>query len=910
MLVQDRFMRRSRLFVALLALFGMVNSSLGQLSVEERKGIEDALFIANLGLKDLEFERKPFSPKFPNALVNLSIDRPLEAADQLMRIHGEAKVGPIARLLAVMIKDVLADSWPRELQPTVALPPDVQSAPAALRPVLTLLILAMQEANNQVRKALAALSTDELRTLVEGLPVWCLEEPKVKLSFVKRSTPSLPVVLALLERVELWRIRAAAVALAETVEKTIPLLKRVPITLAAPLKFSAGGMSVVLAGRASDRHVDMDARLTIDFGGDDEYLGRHGAGIGYSSVLIDLGGNDRYDVPDASIGCGLMGIGIARDLGGTDQFLGKSLCFGSGVGGVGVFAKDGGHDQYRATSMAQGFGAFGIGLCLDGAGDDVYELKLLGQGAARTAGAGWQMDRLGSDIYRAGGLSWNEPLFKGVSYSNAQGFGSGFREDTGGVAGGVGLLTDLSGQDSYLADTYAQGASYWFALGTLFDQTGNDTYSGYHYCQASAMHISGAYLFDLAGDDGFLVKFGAAHSIGHDYGVAFFLDRSGDDVYAARDSNPGVGNANGLALFIDASGVDRYQGPPGKGNPARSTGSLGLFVDLFGQDLYRDGLRDGSAHVREGWGIAFDQSIPLGTDGPPPTQIDPPRPGSIPRPPDAELAQLYQRATQWGVGQAQEEVAASLQRLIGIGMPAFTWMCENRLKNADRLQMRAFTALVQALGPPARDAIALKVRSADLDEQRVALSVCIDAVVKEVGPLLAPLLASGGLRRAAVRAAGAIGAKEVVGLLIPMTLDPDRLIALDSMIALSLIGDPSANSTAQALYQSGNLPMRKAALSLLVKHPEESILVGKSLVLQDEERLARLGIELLGALGTPQALQEIGPKLIDPRPGVRIQAMLALNGRIPTEFRQYLATLKTDPIPTVRAIAQEIDPGR
>src|SRR5205823_9991597 len=133
-------------------------------------------------------------------------------------------------------------------------------------------------------------------------------------------------------------------------------------------------------------------------------------------------------------------------------------------------------------------------------------------------------DRKGDDIYRAGGLVLNSPLFATVHYSNAQGYASGYREDTGGVSGGVGLLTDLEGDDSYLGETYCQAASYWFSLGSLYDQSGNDTYSAYHYAQASAMHCCGAYLFDLAGDDSYTIKYGAGHAIGHDYGVAFLLD--------------------------------------------------------------------------------------------------------------------------------------------------------------------------------------------------------------------------------------------------------------------------------------------------------------------------------------------------------------------------------------------------
>ena len=897
--------------LASLLLLGLSVQLSAQLTEAEKKGVEDTLFIGNMSLKDLEFERKPFADPYRLALVNLALDKPLEAADKIMALHGEAKTGPIARILGSGLKEALGDTWPRELQPTVTSPPDVRQVPDALKQIVGNLLTALQEANNQIRMATSKLSPQELRILIEGLPIWAVEEPKVKFEFIKLPQPSQKTLLELLSKVELWRIRAASVALTETVDKSIPLLKRTSVDIPKPLKLQAGGMTVVLAGKSNDLHEDTDSRLTIDLGGNDRYTGRHGAGIGYASVLIDLGGDDYYDVKDASVGCGLMGIGVARDCGGTDTFIGGSLCFGSGMGGVGVFVKDGGNDTYRATSLAQGYGQFGVGLCVDTGGDDHYDLKLMGQGAARTQGLGWLIDRSGADVYQAGGLSMNEPLFTGVSYSNAQGYGSGYREDTGGVSGGVGLLTDLGGNDAYLAETYCQAASYWFSLGSLYDHAGNDTYSAYHYAQASAMHMTGAYLFDLAGDDGYIVKFGAAHAIGHDYGVAFFLDRSGDDVVAARDSTPGLGNANGLGLFIDAAGIDRYAGPPGKGNPARGSGSLGVFVDLSGQDLYREGLADGTAQFRDGWGVAYDEYSPSTQDAKPNEQpAENPKPGTIAKPADQELAEIYRKATQWGVGSAQQEVADNIRKLIEIGMPAFDWMIAARLKTADRLQVRAFVEVAKGIGQPAKDAIALKTSSADEDESREALQICIDGVFKEAGPLIPGILQKGMNKRLAVRAAGALGANDAVQDLMPLTLDKDRLLALDAMISLASIGDEQAVSTAQSLLVTGDLPMRKAALQLLSKFPKQALGAGQSLILQDNEHEVRMGIDLLGALGTPEALEAIGPKLIDPRPGVRIEAMLALNGRVPQSFRSYLSALRDDPIPTVRAVAQKIDPGR
>lgn len=883
------------------------------LTAAERQGVADALFVGNMSLDDLQFERKPFTDAFRLPLVDLALDRPLEAADALMKLHAESRTGPLSRLVAVALEQGLGDKWPNPL-PVIVTPAPAPPAdlPGPLQVPVVNLVVAVLDAQNQLKIATKDLTGFERRKLIDSLPRLAVEEEKVEFDFVRGPATSRAEVMELIGKVELWRIRAAAVELASVMERVANTLRQSRVNLDGILSTTVAGVKVVIGGHGNDHHQHSDAQIVIDLGGDDRYTGRIGAGIDGVGLLLDLGGNDRYELPDASLGCGLLGIGIARDVGGNDIVRGRSLCLGAGLAGVGIFVKEGGDDVYDSTSLAQGFGQFGIGMMLDTKGDDRYGLKLMGQGAGRTGGIGWLIDREGSDIYRAGGLSLNTPLFKDVHYSYAQGFGDGYREDTGGISGGIGLLTDLDGDDFYLAETYAQAASYWFAIGSLYDAAGHDTYTGYHYVQASAMHMCGAFLFDLDGDDGYVTKFGASHAIGHDYGVALLLDRAGNDIYAARDSNPGIGNANGLGIFIDAGGIDRYQGPPGRGNPARGTGSLGVFVDLGGQDLYREGLSDGSAAVRDGWGVAYDVEDARITpaNGAPPTPRQTPTPGSKPRPDDQALADLYRRATQWSVGEATTSVAEAIDELIAIGMPALEWMVEERLATASRLEQRAFVQVVQALGEPARNLIAIRISNPDDDVARVALSICIDANVKEAGPVLSGALARPALKRLAVRAAGVLEAKDAVGALLPLCANADRLLALNAIVACAQIGDETAYETAAALLRSPDLPIRKAALALMAKFPARALATARGLMTDADEKVARHGVELLGLVGTPEALAEAATRLTDPRAGMRIQALLALDGRCPQASKAALLALRNDPIPTVRAVAQRIDPGR
>ncbi|MFQ3677357.1 MAG: HEAT repeat domain-containing protein [Fimbriimonadaceae bacterium] len=893
---------------------GLAASASAQLTDRERQGVADTLYLANMTLADLEFERKLFRDPYRLPLVDLCLDKPLEAADALMALHATGSRSVSAMLSALRIR-ALGDPEERLIAPD----PIRTDAPSNLPPVLVgpvmRLVGAIELANLSVRQATQALTADERRELIESLPGWAVEDRSVAFDFVRRRPSEPSRLLALLAKVDLVRIRRAAEILAISVEQEIPNLKRAAAqarNFRTVARFEIAGMPIVVAGHGPDLHTDRDAVLTIDLGGNDRYVGRHGAAAGYVSVLIDLEGDDTYDVPDLSVGAGILGIGLAYDLGGNDTYRGGSLCFGAGLAGVGILVDEAGDDDYRSATLTQGFGQFGIGMLVDKSGNDRYDAQLFAQGAARTQGAGWLVDRSGNDVYRAGGRFLNSPLFRDVHYSFAQGFSSGYREDTGGLSGGVGLLTDLAGDDAYLVETYGIAASYWFSVGSLYDGSGNDTYRGHHYAMASAMHMTAAYLFDLDGDDVYSQAFGAAHAIGHDYGVAFLLDRAGNDVYSGRDSRPGIGTANGLGIFVDGGGDDRYFGPPAGGAAARGSGSLGIFVDLGGNDRYAEGLADGSARVGETWAVAYDApNQPVAVAGAPAAPTRPaPIVGSLPLPPDREMEIIYARATQWGVGTAQEEVAANLDRLVGIGMPAVRWMIDRKLPTVNRLSQRAFVHVVRAVGPEAQTAIALKAGDPDDHIARIALGICVDAGIVDAGALIPGLLKRPALQRTAARAAGVLQARAAIPDLLPLVLSEDRITALNAMVSLAAMPDMQSLGTAQAMLGSGDLPMRKAAVQLIARMPDQALAIGRGLLAEGDERRARIGVEVLSAVGSPEALRLIGEALSDTRPGVRIQALWALDGRCPPEFRAALLGLRQDRNPLVQTAAQRIDPGR
>lgn len=876
----------------------------------ERKGIEDALYVGAMRLTDLDFERK-ITPadRFRLPFVDMTLDRPLEAADRLMALHAGqqttrpgAALGHALRLLdepaSVAVGLEIVDRGPEEL-------------PEPLRSEVARLAAELALANSEIRGALANVSPVDQRRLIESLPGWAAEEESIRFSFVRSAERlSQEQIVGLVSQIDLARISRAGQRVSDAVDRALPGLRRSAVQWTDARTYTIAGQKVVIAGTGSNVHTDVDARLTIDLGGDDLYRGRHGAGIGHANVLIDLAGNDRYETSDLNLGAGLLGVGLAYDGMGDDLYRTRSLSLGCGLVGVGLLVNVGGHDVYDSTSLSQGYGQFGAGMLIDSVGDDRYTVRLFGQGAARTRGVGWLIDRAGSDVYRAGGIVNAAPLLPTATYSFAQGYSSGYRELAGGLSGGVGLLTDFAGNDAYLGEVYAQASSYWYAVGSLYDAAGHDSYSAYYYSQASAMHVCSAYLFDLAGDDAFVVRLGAGHAIGHDYGVAFLLDREGTDVYAGRDSNPGVATANGLSLFVDGAGDDRYQGPPGRGNPARGTGSIAVFVDLGGQDLYRADLADGLALSRDTWGVAYDQEDPPR----PRPETGPDRvvpvPGSRAMPPEAEMERLYRRASQWRVGNAVQDRDDAVDTLIAIGMPALEWMLEKKLRAATHLEARAFASVVAALGVPAREAIALRLLSEHDNEVRIALRIVEDVRIEEARATVPTVIAKGRHVNQAVRVAGILQAVQAVDEIMPLAASSNPISALAAAVALAQIGDESAFSTMEALLRDRRLPIRRAAIQLVAKFPARAETVALAMALEEDEGTVRTALEILGAIGTPAALKELGQRLLDARPGVRLTALQQISGRCPPEYRSFLIQLKQDPVPVVRAAAQRVDPGR
>jgi hypothetical protein len=319
----------------------------------------------------------------------------------------------------------------------------------------------------------------------------------------------------------------------------------------------------VIVGGSGPNVYTEDAALILDLGGDDLYLNNAGGsrpGMPVS-VVIDWGGNDRYmSKENFSQGAGVLGGGFLIDLGGDDTFLSLDGSQGAGFWGLGFFYHGDGNGVFSARRFSQGTGQMGIGLMINRKGDDRYLCSLGGEGLGLFGGVGILSDEAGNDFYQLGGL---EPDFRDpakATQSFGQGFGLGSRaeQDQHGVPGGIGMLIDEAGSDTYIADYFAQGASYYYGLGVLDDRAGDDQYLSGRYSQGAGIHSSIGVLIDRSGNDFYDASFGVAQGMGHDYGIGFLEDDGGRDRFQGGSLVQGAATDGSLGILIDVQGADQY----------------------------------------------------------------------------------------------------------------------------------------------------------------------------------------------------------------------------------------------------------------------------------------------------------------------------------------------------------------
>jgi hypothetical protein len=498
--------------------------------------------------------------------------------------------------------------------------------------VLDRVVPAVEEAVRELEIGFAGLSEEERAFVRQHAPVLLEEEefdPDKPIDEKEREAEEEErlgdELLAIAGRVDYARIARAATIVCRAVDAALPQVRAwasEEVAAGSPSlrghEGLAGGdvLSVtstligpVIIGGPGTTTYRREAAIIIDLGGDDVYeAGAAGALDDRAGVIvIDAGGDDVYRAGHHSLGAGFMGVGVLVDLEGDDEYAAGSFSLGSGLFGVGVLVDEDGNDTYRGDTCVEGSGAFGIGVQVDRAGNDTYHAALFSQAFGFVEGFGLLLDADGNDLYFAGGKYTDEIRYFDHYLSLSQGFGFGWRPD---ASGGVGLLVDRGGNDTYVSDIFGQGSSYWFAIGGLVDCAGNDQYVSYQYAQGAATHITVAALVDFDGDDNYVSK-GVSQGCGHDLAIGILHDHAGDDNYTCHDLSQAAGNANGIGVLIDDGGDDAYSvrdpaNTHGYGNLRRDYGSVGVLIDAGGRDAYSGRGADGAWWSGSTYGIGVD----------------------------------------------------------------------------------------------------------------------------------------------------------------------------------------------------------------------------------------------------------------------------------------------------------------
>ncbi|MEK6673845.1 MAG: PDZ domain-containing protein [Nitrospirota bacterium] len=341
---------------------------------------------------------------------------------------------------------------------------------------------------------------------------------------------------------------------------------------------------VIVGGMGQNVYTD-DAALILDIGGNDIYLNNAGGtrkGMPIA-LVIDWEGDDIYFSKEPfSQGSGVLGGGFLIDLKGDDTFTATDGSQGTGIFGTGMLFHGEGSGVFRSKSFSQGTGQFGIGILWSRDKDTVYECGRYGQALGLSRGAGILIDDNGNDRYMLGGVEpdFRDPLRSTVSMG--QGFGKGIRPEKKvmGVSGGIGMLIDKNGDDTYIADYFAQGASYYYGVGILKDLAGNDRYISGRYAQGAGIHSSIGILIDESGDDFYYSSYGVAQGIGHDFGVGVLDDRKGNDRYISGILSQGAATTGGLGLLLDRAGSDSYSIKANGQAYAHDEACAGIVIDL------------------------------------------------------------------------------------------------------------------------------------------------------------------------------------------------------------------------------------------------------------------------------------------------------------------------------------------
>jgi len=392
---------------------------------------------------------------------------------------------------------------------------------------------------------------------------------------------------------------------------------------------------VLIGGLGTNTYkIEGPVAVLIDVGGDDSYGSAVGASFdaGHgNSIVIDLAGDDTYDCGAFGLATGRLGVGILVDRAGDDTYKLAPGSGGAGFAGIGILLDAEGDDTYSGSKFTQGAAVAGIGLLLDLAGGDKHTSFGYAIGFGGPGGLGAVVDAGGNDSYQCGrkypsgynrsdhpNAKPGDPDFQYWAFGLGTGMGRRIfsnnpRDHVWSLAGGMGAVIDVAGDDRYESSNFSQGCGYFFGIGLKLDLSGRDVHGAARYGMAAGAHYGMGLFVDYAGGDTY-TSVGPTYNCGcaWDRSVFVFIDGgAGDDAYQLKRS-AGLGRAdiNSWSVFADMGGSDTYVVPGGLGRVSRT--GLSVFYDRGGRDNYsgvgggKSGLSDKLTRINGDGGLFID----------------------------------------------------------------------------------------------------------------------------------------------------------------------------------------------------------------------------------------------------------------------------------------------------------------
>ncbi len=501
----------------------------------------------------------------------------------------------------------------------VPFPEEINKIPASpLRQAIEILYPALVQAKKVFDEAFNALSKEEIIFSKRKIESLLFDGLKDKDLFHYQNQGEIEKAFFLASQISRKKMLQASYIVASALDETLKILDTMDSSkMAGFLKEEISTVhtplgEILIGGLGDNHYTGKMPLLLIDLGGNDIYRFDE-----YSpfSVIIDLSGDDTYiSSENCWLGAGVLGLGFLVDLKGNDIYRGENFAFGAGFFGVGFLLDREGNDRYISGMFSQGAGAIGLGILCDMEGDDHYQTALYSQGFGFVGAGGFLFDYRGNDIFFSGGVVPDHREESGAYRTLSQGFGLGLRPF---ASGGLGILYNGEGDDTYEGSYFSQGSAYWLSIWMIIDKRGNDHYKARRYSQGAGTHWAIGTLIDFEGDDHY-VSWGVSQGCGHDRAIGILWDGQGNDHYSAEWLSQGAGNDSGRGFLIDEKGNDIYEAGTdgtqgdGKFDVRRDERSIGLLVDGDGEDIFSGKGRDQklwkSGHL--GGGIDYKGHLP------------------------------------------------------------------------------------------------------------------------------------------------------------------------------------------------------------------------------------------------------------------------------------------------------------